>query len=228
MTSKESPPRLSETREVQSAFRREMVLLFTEVGTPPPDVATGVIDGKGLGDGFRRFPTRHWEDLRLKPEHVRVLLSLTFLLEQCSRLQATTQHLDTVLALFHPAKPTTPVVADAYGEVIDGFVKSIDNGVVTPQQANEQRINELRAERDAVTVERDFLTALRRYRESCSIDGDHAAAEPTPPVVHIKEERNKLEEEVAKPTMNEPDLSGVEWWMGCRVGTSSVLASNIQ
>jgi hypothetical protein len=53
-------------------------------------------------------------------------MSLVFLLEQCARLEATPQNLSITLPLFYPGKPTTPLVADAYDEVINALVSSIE------------------------------------------------------------------------------------------------------
>ena len=133
--SSQPAPRLSETKEIQLAFQREMALLFNEAGAtanpptpsmPIPTKMTDIVDGTELGIRLKRIAGRHWESLDFKPEHVRVLMSLVFLLEQCARLEATPQNLSITLPLFHPGKPTTPLVADAYDEVINALVSSIE------------------------------------------------------------------------------------------------------
>ena len=133
--SSQPAPHLSETEDIQLAFQREMVLLFNEAGAtanpPTPSMPirtkmTDIVDGREFGNRIRRFSERHWESLGFKPEHVRVLMSLVFLLEQCARLEATPQNLSITVPLFHPAKPTTPLVADAYDEVINALASSIE------------------------------------------------------------------------------------------------------
>jgi hypothetical protein len=125
---------LSETKEIQLAFQREMVLLLNEAGdtaNPPtpsmpiPTKVANMIDGREFGIRLKRVLEGRWESSGLKPEHVRVLMSLVFLLEQCARLKATPQNLSITLPFFHPGKPTTPAVADAYDEAINAFASSI-------------------------------------------------------------------------------------------------------
>ena len=122
--------RLSHTNEIQSAFRREMAALFQEAGTEPEILAgmipEGTLDGAGLLNAYDSLSPNTFADLGMKPEQVRVLKSLTVLLSQCARVEATPVNLQIVLPLFHPAKPTTPVVADAMEEVILAFIKSIE------------------------------------------------------------------------------------------------------
>ena len=84
-----------------------------------------MIDGREFGIRLKRVFERHWESSGLKPEHVRVLMSLVFMLEQCAHLKATPQNLSITLPFFHPGKPTTPTVADAYDEAINAFASSI-------------------------------------------------------------------------------------------------------
>jgi hypothetical protein len=127
-------PRFSENEEIQLAFRREIDLLFNEARAtansstrliPTPATVTSAFD-EGFGNDLKKFPQPHWDSLGFKPEHVRVLMSLTFLLEHCARLEATPQNLDITLPLFHPGKPTTSLAADAYDKVINALVSIIE------------------------------------------------------------------------------------------------------
>ncbi len=125
----QSRVRLSDTEEIQSAFRREVRALFSEVGALDVfDTETGIVDGRGLLAAYDALRPNTFSDLGLKSEHVRVLKSLTFLLGQCARLEATKQNLMIAQPMFHPVKPTTPTVAGAMEDVIDAFVRSIGAG----------------------------------------------------------------------------------------------------
>jgi hypothetical protein len=128
--------RLSQTKEIQLAFQQEMARILNEAGenavppTPPTAIPT-IVDSTLDGAGFRRDLDEleqkgSLQTLGFKPEHIRVLKSLAFLLGQCSRLSATAQNLTITLPLFHPVHPITPTVADACEEVIAVFVKSIE------------------------------------------------------------------------------------------------------
>ena len=126
--------RLSDTEEIQLAFQREWAALINEAGagdTPPtspmpiPTTVTGIIDGRGLRNGIDGLEKKG--SLQgFKPEHIRVLKTLAFLLGQCARLEATKQNLAIFEPMFHPAKPTTPTVADAMEEVVAAVVKNIE------------------------------------------------------------------------------------------------------
>lgn len=127
--------RLSETEEIQLAFQQEMALLFNEAGAtanpstptmPIPTKVTDIIDGKEFGIRLKQFPERHWEALGFKPEHVRVLMTLVFLLERCAHVEANPFNLRVAVPRFHPGKPTTPRVADAFDEVVNSLARSIE------------------------------------------------------------------------------------------------------
>jgi hypothetical protein len=128
--------RLSDSKEIQLAFQQEMTALYNEAGagaTPPmppmriPTTVTDIIDGRGFRNGIDDLEQRgSLQTLGFKPEHIRVLKTLAFLLGQCARLEATKQNIAIFEPLFHPAKPTTPTVADAMEEVIATVVKNIE------------------------------------------------------------------------------------------------------
>lgn len=117
--------RLSDTPEIQSLFRREVDALLKDAGADFPLVPDGTIDGKGYLEALDSLRPNTLENLGFRPEHVRVLKTLALLLAQCGRVAATKQNLKIFEALFHPAKPTTPAVADAYEEVVMSFQQSI-------------------------------------------------------------------------------------------------------
>lgn len=117
--------RLLETTEIQSYFRREVGALLKEVGADFPLVPDGVIDGKRLLDALNSMEHNTFDNLGFRSEHVRVLKALTQLLAQCDRVEATKQNLTIFEHLFHPAKPTTPTVADAYEELVAVMQQSI-------------------------------------------------------------------------------------------------------
>ena len=103
-----------------------MKVLFTEAGATCPDFPEGIINGQGLLESYNELQQDTFIDLGFKPEQVRVLKSLTFLLGQCSRLEGTDQNIAIVEHFFHPAKPTTETVADACEEVINMFLGCIE------------------------------------------------------------------------------------------------------
>lgn len=128
--------RLSDTKEIQLAFQQEMAGLFNEAGagaTPPappmriPTTVTDIIDGRVFRnkiDGMEQGGSL--QTLGFKPEHIRVFKTMAFLLGQCARLEATKQNLAIFEPMFHPAKPTTPTVADAMEEVVAAVVGTIE------------------------------------------------------------------------------------------------------
>jgi len=92
-----------------------------------PATVTDIIDGKGFRNAIDELEQKgSLQTLGFKSEHIRVLKSLAFLLGQCARLEATPQNLAIFEPLFHPAKPTTPTVADAMEEVIAKVVDCIE------------------------------------------------------------------------------------------------------
>lgn len=117
--------RLSDTPEIQSLFRREVDALLKEVGADFPLVPDGTIDGKGYLEALNSLKPNTLEDLGFRVEHVRVLKTLALLLAQCGRVATTKQNLQILEHLFHPGKPTTPTVADAYEEVVAMFQQNI-------------------------------------------------------------------------------------------------------
>ncbi len=117
--------RLSDTDEIQSSFRREVDALLKEIGVTFPLLPEGIIDGKGLSEALGSLQPNTLQDLGFRAEHVRVLKTLALLLGQCGRVEPTEQNLKLFEHLFHPAKPTTPAVADAYEEVVMAFQQSI-------------------------------------------------------------------------------------------------------
>ena len=120
--------RLSETNEIQAAYKRELQALCQEVGANDfiGSLPGGIINGKGFGQALDSLNPETLPTLGFKPEHIRVLKSLTNLLANCARLEATKQNLSLTLHLFHPAKPTTPLVADAFDEVLAAFIECIE------------------------------------------------------------------------------------------------------
>lgn len=119
--------RLSDTEEIQAAFRRELEALCKEVGADEfvGSLPQGIIDGKGLGETLDSLNPETLPTLGFKPEHIRVMKSLTCLLANCARLEATKQNLSIFINLFHPAKPTTPLVADAFDDVLAAVMDNI-------------------------------------------------------------------------------------------------------
>jgi hypothetical protein len=119
--------RLSDAKEIQAAFRREVDALFGEIGMESlfTDKDTSIIDTKKFWGIFDSVPGHTLQSVGFKPEHTRILKTLAFLLEQCARVEATKQNLKIFEPLFHPAKPTTPVVAEAYEEVVMVVEQSI-------------------------------------------------------------------------------------------------------
>lgn len=73
--------RLSETSEVQSAFRSEILALFGEAGVDQSIIAgmipDGTLDGGGLLKAYDSLRPDTFENLGFRPEQVRVLKSLT-------------------------------------------------------------------------------------------------------------------------------------------------------
>ena len=118
--------RLSDTDEIQSSFRREVDALLKEIGVTFPLLPEGIIDGKGLSEALGSLQPNTLQDLGFRAEHVRVLKTLALLLGQCGRVEPTEQNLKLFEHLFHPAKPTTPAVADAYEEVVMAFQQVSD------------------------------------------------------------------------------------------------------
>ena len=125
---------LSETREIQTAFQRGMAELVEEMavkdglstGINPATIQpNGIIDGAKLLDSFDSNPSM-LSEMGLSAEQIRVLKTMTFLLSQCARLEATKQNVEIFKPLFNPAKPTTPLVADAYEDVVRVVTRSIE------------------------------------------------------------------------------------------------------
>jgi hypothetical protein len=131
LSAKQSRQRLSDTREIQLAFQQEMMKLMREaagndVNIPIPRTPSGIIDGNGFLKSVDQMSNKTLPDLGFKPEHIRVLRTLTYLLAQCSRLEATKQNLAIFEPLFHPVHPITSVVADAAEEVVKAVTDSIE------------------------------------------------------------------------------------------------------
>jgi len=159
--------RLSDTDEIQSAFRREVDALLKEAGATFPLLPDGTIDGKGLSDVLGSLQPNTLQDLGLRAEQVRVLKTLALLLAQCGRVEATPQSLKLFEHLFHPAKPTTPAVAESYQEVVMAFQQSIEpdtNGrkvVYAVRQAPWPPPGTQRIDKISFTEIRDAATPLR-------------------------------------------------------------------
>ncbi|MFI5071662.1 MAG: hypothetical protein ACHP8A_12300 [Terriglobales bacterium] len=125
LEAKPARARLSDTEEIQSAFRREVDALLNEIEATFPLLPEGIIDGRGFSKALDSLPPNTLQDLGFKAEHVRVLKTLALLLTQCGRVEATKQNLKLFENAFHPAKPTTPTVAEAYEKVVKVFEDSI-------------------------------------------------------------------------------------------------------
>ena len=126
-----SNSRLSDTVQVQQAFRRAAQLIFDEAfknsGIPSASffAATEIIDGKRFLEGLSRATESSWETLGFKPEHLRLLKSLCSLLELGARVEATPTNLRLFEPLFCPVTPTTPASAEAFEEVVNTFGECI-------------------------------------------------------------------------------------------------------
>jgi len=120
--------RLSDAKEIQVAFRREVDALFGEIGVESLFTAkdTSIIDAQTFWRIFDSVPGHTLQSVGFKPEHIRILKTLTLLLEQCARVEATKQNLRIFEPLFRPVKPTTPVVAEAFEEVVMVVEQSIE------------------------------------------------------------------------------------------------------
>lgn len=120
--------RLSDTKEIQAAFKRELQALCEEVGANEfvGSLPAGIIDGRGFGESLDSLNPDTLPTLGFKPEHIRVMKGLARLLANCARLEATKQNLSLTLPLFHPAKPTTPLVADAFDDVLSAVIECIE------------------------------------------------------------------------------------------------------
>jgi hypothetical protein len=106
--------RLSDTREIQLAYQQEMARIFQEalgpdVQMPLPTTPLGIINGNTFLKDVDRMTQKTLPDLGCKPEHIQVLRTLTFLLAQCSRLEATKQNLALFEAWPPPAWCLLPV-----------------------------------------------------------------------------------------------------------------------
>ncbi len=120
--------RLSDAKEIQAVFRREVNALFGEIGMESlfTEKDSGIIDAKKFWGIFDSAPGHTLQSVGFKPEHTRILKTLVFLLEQCARVEATKQNLRIFEPLFHPVKPTTPAVAAAFEEVVMVIEQSIE------------------------------------------------------------------------------------------------------
>jgi hypothetical protein len=120
-------PRLSDAEEIQAAYRRELQALCKEVGADEfiGSLPQGIIDGRGFGEALDSLDPETLPTLGFQPEHIRVMKGLTCLLANCARVEASKQNLSIFLHLFHPAKPTTPLVADAFDEVLAAVISNI-------------------------------------------------------------------------------------------------------
>jgi hypothetical protein len=119
--------RLSDTKEIQTAYRQALQGLCDEVRATEfiGGLPEGTINGAELLKSFDSLRPDTLTILGFKTEHVRVMKALTSLLAQCARLEGTKTNIAIVEHLFHPVKPTTALVADACEEVISAFTESI-------------------------------------------------------------------------------------------------------
>ena len=124
----ESSGRLSDAKEIQAAFRREVDALFAEIGMQSlfTDKDTEIVDPKSFLVIFDSVEGHTLESVGFKSEHIRVLRALTFLLERCTHVGATKQNLRSFEPLFHPVKPTSAASAKAYEEAIMGAERSVE------------------------------------------------------------------------------------------------------
>jgi hypothetical protein len=131
LKTKQPRSRLSDTREIQLAFQQEMMSLIREavgddVTIPIPRTPSGIVNGAAFLKAVDEMSERTLPDIGMKPEHIQVLRTLTYLLVQCSRVEATKQNLALFGPLFHPGKPTTPTVAEAFDEVVKEITGCIE------------------------------------------------------------------------------------------------------
>jgi hypothetical protein len=117
--------RLSDTKRIQSAFRKAWQSVFEDALSTLPELATfsmalpaGILSGRGLRDALNSVNHNSFVTLGFKPEHIRVLKNLCFLLEQCSRVAGTSANQRIFEPLFHFKTPITPTLAEAMEEVI--------------------------------------------------------------------------------------------------------------
>lgn len=121
---------VAETPEVQEAFRREVRALLTEVGVISLDAEgsvfpVGVISGKALRQGFDVLKPDTLDVLGFRGEHKQVMNALVRILEMAERLIGTPQNISIIIAVLHPAKPTTLAVANAFDDVVAVLLDSI-------------------------------------------------------------------------------------------------------
>jgi hypothetical protein len=125
----DAPPalRLAQTPEIQAAFRKAFQDIWVEVGRDPSEATflDGVLDGSAILKSFESLKPSTLPILGFKPEHIRVMKTLSFLLGQSLRVEGTKQTISIFLPLFAPAHPITAELADAYDEVIAVFVRNI-------------------------------------------------------------------------------------------------------
>jgi hypothetical protein len=121
--------RVSDTGQVQLAFRKSVQLVFDEArknsGLSMPTFSdTGIVDARILRERFARMQDG-MAVLGFKPEHVRLLNSLCTVLEHGARVEATPANLRIFETLLHPVTPTTPASAEAFEEVVAALGESI-------------------------------------------------------------------------------------------------------
>ena len=110
--------RLSDTKEIQLAFQQGMQTVFAEAAGAPIKLRTtpaGIVNAANL---MKELNDELLKDALRKPELVKVMKTLIFLLAQCSRLEATKQNVKIFELLFRFGRPITPTIADAFETVI--------------------------------------------------------------------------------------------------------------
>lgn len=120
--------RVSETEQIQQAFREAVKRLWEEVVVdvplPPSLFLPGTIDGEGMLKSLSEMQNS-LETLGFRPEHISVLKSLCTALKDSARVQATPVNVGLFGHLFNPTTPTTPLSAEAYKEAVAIFTRNI-------------------------------------------------------------------------------------------------------
>ena len=103
--------------EIQLLYQQELVRIAQEVfpELEIPTIPDGFLDGMEFLFSLRPTTLR---DLGLNSDQRKLLDAVTYLLDQCKRIEATEQTLGMIRPLFQPVHPVTPESANAYEEVV--------------------------------------------------------------------------------------------------------------